>query len=83
DPKVGPVGSHAIMEVWEDSLALKIHDSLDVQWTSADVVRIGTLKDLVLWIDVVPESLSGDKGVVVASKCREILFQYVITDVDV
>ena len=39
-----PVGNHALKEVWEDNLALKIHallDSMKVDWTSTDVVRIG------------------------------------------
>ncbi|KAJ7760913.1 hypothetical protein B0H16DRAFT_1812172 [Mycena metata] len=87
-----PVGNHAIKEVWEDDLALKIHtllDSLDVKWTSTDVMRIAVPEDsdsssfVVLWIGVMPESLSGDKGVVVVSKCREILLEYDLADVEV
>ena len=38
------VGNHAINEVWEDNLALKLRallDSMKVKWTSTDVVRIG------------------------------------------
>ncbi|KZT04526.1 uncharacterized protein LAESUDRAFT_715565 [Laetiporus sulphureus 93-53] len=85
-----PVGNHPLSEVWEDGLALKIHDLLDtmkVKWTSIDVVRIRDVETssapVILWIGVVPASLSGEDGVVVASKCRELLVEYGITDVDV
>ncbi|KAE9397856.1 hypothetical protein BT96DRAFT_859655 [Gymnopus androsaceus JB14] len=85
-----PVGNHALQEVWEDNLALKLHALLEVmqvKWTSTDVVRIGNLGEseapAILWIGVMPKSLSGDDGVVVASKCRDILVEYDITDIDV
>ncbi|TFY68395.1 hypothetical protein EVG20_g3582 [Dentipellis fragilis] len=88
-----PVGDHAVKEVWEDKLALKLHallDSMEVKWTSTDVVRIGNADEpyrsapVVLWIGVIPTSLSGADGVVVASKCKELLVaEYNITDVDV
>ncbi|KAF8325423.1 uncharacterized protein EI90DRAFT_3019067 [Cantharellus anzutake] len=38
---------------------------------------------LTIWIGVVPASLSGNDGVVVVSKCRELLEEYNIADVDV
>ncbi|TFY70698.1 hypothetical protein EVG20_g2313 [Dentipellis fragilis] len=88
-----PVGDHAVKEVWEDNLALKLHallDSMEVKWTSTDVVRIGNAEEpyksapVILWIGVTPASLSGADGVVVASKCKELLVvEYSITDVDV
>ena len=85
-----PVGNHAIKEVWEDNLALKIHTLLDskrVKWTSTDVVRIGFVDEsftsVILWIGVIPTSLSGDNGVVVASGCKDILTENGITDVEV
>ena len=90
------VGTHAIKEVWEDNLALKVHallDSMKVKWTSTDVVRIKDASWLhryressapvILWIGVMPGSLSYPDGSVVASKCRELLVEYDITDVDV
>ena len=43
-----PVGNHALKEVWEGNLALRIHallDSMNVKWTSTDVVRIGDVVD--------------------------------------
>ncbi|KAA1477184.1 hypothetical protein DENSPDRAFT_844369 [Dentipellis sp. KUC8613] len=88
-----PVGEHAIKDVWEDNLALKLHallDAMEVKWTSTDVVRIGNEDEpyhsapVILWIGVIPASLSGADGVEVASKCKEILVaEYNITDVDV
>ncbi|KAJ6580227.1 hypothetical protein B0H10DRAFT_2235420 [Mycena sp. CBHHK59/15] len=84
------VGNHALKETWEGNLALKVHallDSMKVMWTSTDVVRIGNTGEssapVILWIGVMPASLSGDDGVVVASKCRELLVEYDIADVNV
>ncbi|EDR14456.1 uncharacterized protein LACBIDRAFT_321527 [Laccaria bicolor S238N-H82] len=88
------VGEHKIQDVWEDGLASKIHALLDekqVDWTSTDVVRIAAVerwKDLrssvVLWIGVVPESLSYERGVDVALRCQRVLVDdYGIEDVDV
>ncbi|KAH9986587.1 hypothetical protein BJV77DRAFT_965122 [Russula vinacea] len=84
------VGNHALKQVWEDDLALKLHailNSMEVKWTSTDVVRIANEGEssapVILWIGVIPKSLSGDDGVIVASKCRELLVEFNITDVDV
>ncbi|KAN0079685.1 hypothetical protein V8E54_004899, partial [Elaphomyces granulatus] len=70
------VGNHALTEVWEGNLDLKILTLLDemkVKWTSTDIVRIGNAGEssapIILWIGVRPTSLSGDDGVVVASRC--------------
>jgi hypothetical protein len=44
-----PVGNHPLREVWEDNLALKLHallDSMKVDWTSTEVVRIGKLGEV-------------------------------------
>ena len=85
-----PVGDHKLKDVWEDNLALKLHallDSVNVKWTSTDVVRIGNAGEssapIILWIGVIPKSLSGNDGVIVASKCRGLLSNYNIVDVDV
>jgi len=84
------VGSHALKEVWEDNLALKLHDCLDsmkIEWTSTDVVRIGNVGEssapIVIWIGVMPLSLSHRDGIIVASKCRELVLEHGISDVDV
>lgn len=84
-----PVGRHALSVVWEDSLALRLHtllDLMEVKWTSTDIVRIGipdNVFPVILWIGVMPKSLSGDVGSVVASQCRDLLLEYGIADVDV
>ena len=88
-----PVGNHAIAHVWEDKLAPKVHTllkSMEVKWTSIDILPIGYDDGqypgpypVVVWIGVVPASLSGADGVVVAHLCRQILEEYHITDVDV
>jgi hypothetical protein len=84
------VGNHPLKETWEDNLALKLHallESMKVKWTSTDVVRIGNAGDssapVILWIGVIPASLTGNDGVIVASKCRGLLVEHNIADVDV
>ncbi|KAE9384186.1 hypothetical protein BT96DRAFT_929422 [Gymnopus androsaceus JB14] len=92
EPKeLRPIGEHAIEEVWEDDLALKLHTLLEmmqVKWTSTDVVRIGyprqSYAPVVIWIGVMPRSLSADDGVAVVARCRELLVvEYDITDVEI
>ena len=85
-----PVGNHKLKGAWEDRLAPKLHallDSMNVKWTSTDVVRIGNAGEssapVILWIGVMPRSLSGSDGIVVASKCRGLLSKDNIADVDV
>ena len=77
-----PAGNHALTEVWEDNIASIIIDLLDtmkVKWTSADIVRIGKAEEpsapvpVIPWIGVMPASLSGAEGIIVASKCRKLL----------
>jgi len=84
------VGIHILNDVWEDKLAPKVHDLLNsrnVKWTSTDVVRIGNAGDpffpIILWIGVLPESLSGGDGIVVACKCKDLLEEHGIADLDV
>jgi hypothetical protein len=84
------IGDHALEAVWEDKLAPRLHDLLDsmkVKWTSTDVVRIRIIGEssapVILWIGVMPTSLSGDDGVAVASRCQELLGEYDIADVNV
>ncbi|KAG8972565.1 hypothetical protein FRC05_009798 [Tulasnella sp. 425] len=86
------VGNRALklQEAWEGDLAPKLFallDSMKVKVTSTDILRIGNAGEsfapVVLWIGVMPASLSGNDGVVVAYKCRELLLEYDITDVDV
>jgi hypothetical protein len=89
--ELGTVGNHAIKEAWETLYhkVLALLDEMEVKWISVDIVRIGNAEEdmhfapVILWIGVMPASLSGRDGVVVASKCREILVEHGITDVDV
>lgn len=85
-----PVGDHPLNAVWEDKLAHRLFDllkSMKVEWTSTDIVRMRIAGEssapVILWIGVMPKSFSGDDGVVVASKCQELLREYDIDDVDV
>ncbi|TDL24745.1 hypothetical protein BD410DRAFT_813675 [Rickenella mellea] len=75
------VGNHALKEVHA------LLDSKEVKWTSTDVVRIGDVEEsstpVVLWIGVIPASLSNEEGRVVALKCHGLFEDYGITDVDV
>jgi len=52
-------------------------DSKGVKWTSLDPIRMGYASEssppVIVWIGVVPGSLTGEKGVEVATHCRGIL----------
>ncbi|KAJ3006057.1 hypothetical protein HKX48_000328 [Thoreauomyces humboldtii] len=74
------VGNHSIASVWEDNLAFGIHSLLErenVAWTSTDVVRIGVAQEknapVILWIGVLPDSLSFEAGRKVVSACQVLL----------
>jgi len=85
-------GQHQLLDLWEDNLALNVHDILDqneVNWSSTDIVRIAHVDEpsgnLILWIGVRPHPtpLSYDVGINVALQCKRLLLDYHITDVDV
>ncbi|KDQ08186.1 hypothetical protein BOTBODRAFT_180091 [Botryobasidium botryosum FD-172 SS1] len=85
-----PIGSNApkLKEAWGGSLPSKLKallDSMEVKWTSLDIIRIRTAfhAPIVLWIGVIPASLPGRDGINAACKCRELLEKYDITDVEV
>lgn len=52
-----------------------------------DIVRIGypemSRPPVILWVGIMPASLSGEDGVAVARECWELLEEHDITDVDV
>jgi hypothetical protein len=86
-------GKHELlMELWEDNLAIKVHNILNknqVDWSSTDIIRI-THDDepdgkLILWIGVWihPTCLSYEVGIDVALQCKRLLLDHGITDVDV
>lgn len=85
-----PVGPHALDCVWEPVVASAIEaylGSQEVAWTSLDPARIGYAGgdsfSVVIWIGVIPGSLSGTKGIEVALGCRAILMENGILDVHV
>ncbi|KAG9082332.1 hypothetical protein FRC06_005116, partial [Ceratobasidium sp. 370] len=90
-------GEHKIFEAWEDSLALKVHailDQNDVDWSSTEIVRISYVDeppgDIILWIGIWhPNSRHGSTplsykvAINVALKCKNLLEQYGIMDINV
>ena len=87
-----PVTNHPLLKIWGDSLAFKLialldSDSMKVKFTSLDIIRIGIAEEdyapVILWIGVIPASLSRSDGTNVAAKCKELLIEHNITDVDV
>ncbi len=84
------IGNHPLKAVWEDNLALQIHDILKskgVKWTSTDLARIGFVGESVapalVWIGVKPGTLSGEDGLAVAKECKQLLVASKILDVEV
>ncbi|QRV93321.1 hypothetical protein RhiJN_21339 [Ceratobasidium sp. AG-Ba] len=85
-----PVGPHALDAIWESVVASAIEaylTSQEVAFTSVDPARIGYVGSeffpVIIWVGVVPGSLSGAKGVEVAVGCRAILTDHGITNVHV
>ncbi|KAH9941302.1 uncharacterized protein BXZ73DRAFT_98518 [Epithele typhae] len=85
-----PVGPHDLDRVWEPTVASAIEAYLasqQVAWTSLDPARIGYVGGesfpVIIWVGVVPGSLSGAKGVEVALGCRSILTRSGVSDVHV
>jgi hypothetical protein len=84
------VGNHPLMEVWEDGLAIricKVLNSMDVKWTSMDLVRIGvegeSVAPVIVWIGSQPDTLSGKDGLAAAQECKKLLVANDIHDVEV
>lgn len=85
-----PVGEHKIADIWEAGLADRIILYLvtnKVKWTSLDVIRIGIVgkasAPIVLWIGVLPRSLSDQIGRDVALEVHKILQDSGTTDIHV
>ncbi|KAF8959249.1 hypothetical protein BDZ97DRAFT_1761585 [Flammula alnicola] len=84
-----PVFNHEIVNVW-GVLGPKVCDCLDseqVRWTSVDVVRFAKVGEapgpVVLWIGVMPQSLSGEDAHTAAVGCLQLLESFQLTDVEV
>jgi len=83
-------GQHKLQGLWEEELGPQIHQLLEdkgVRWTSTDVVRIGYATEatapMVIWIAVIPNSLSREHGEMVAIECKNLLLKSKIDDVEV
>jgi hypothetical protein len=85
-----PLGFHPLQDIWEATVGpAMIHylDSKGVKWTSLDPVRIGHAGDssppAIVWIGVLPNSLTAEIGVEVAIHCKGILSTHDIHDLHV
>jgi len=90
-----PVCIHAISSVWHEvgERIFKYFDSIGLKWTSIDPVRfaetsiyqsvLNTPSPLFLWVGVLPGSLSPELAKGPALRCKEILSEYGITDVEI
>ncbi|KDN36430.1 hypothetical protein RSAG8_10822, partial [Rhizoctonia solani AG-8 WAC10335] len=81
-----PVGPHHLNQVWEGIILPAMDEYLmgeGVQYTSLDPVRIGTADEssppVIIWIGVIPGSLSAERGIEVAVHCRSILTNHTST----
>lgn len=86
-----PVYDHKIRDVWE-ALGPRVFECLDskqVKWTSVDIVCFKFAKDgeppgpVVIWIGVMPQSLSGEDAHTAAIGCLQLLKLFQLTDVEV
>jgi hypothetical protein len=84
------IGLHPLREIWEATVGPAMVDYLDskgVKCTSLDPVRMGYAGEssppVIIWMGVVPGSLSAEDGVEVATRCKSILLAHDIDDVHV
>ena len=82
--------SHPLRAIWEVTVGPAIVEYLNTagaNWTSLDPVRIGFIGGSsplpIIWLGVVPDSLSATEGVEVATHCKGILSAHDIDDVHV
>lgn len=90
-PGVGNL-NHPIREAWSN-LAPKIIailNSMSVRWRLLQVVRIAYEEEftaqsapVIIWITVTPKSLSGNDGLIAASRCQKLLEENDIEDFEV
>jgi len=88
--EASPVGSHPLQKIWEATVgpAMIVYlDSKEVKCTSLDPVRMGYAGDssppVIVWMGVLPGTLSAEDGIEVATRCKEILSAHAIDDVHV
>ena len=89
--EASPIGLHPLREIWEASVGPAIVGYLDskgVKWTSLDPVRIGYAESdssppAIVWMGVVPGTLSAEDGIEVATHCKSILSAHGVNDTHV
>lgn len=89
--ELSPLGfNHPLRKLWEPTVGPDIASYLDamgVEWSSLDPVRIGYVDDpsppAILWVGVLPGTLTAEVGVNVAVHCKDILSANGINDVHV
>jgi len=84
-----PCFNHAIALVWH-RLGKQIYeyfDSIDLKWTSIDPVYFVEAGEfpgpLFLWVGVMPKTLSRNDAEVAARRCKDILAEHEIMDVEI
>jgi hypothetical protein len=82
-----PIGLHPLREIWGATVGptmVGYLDSKGVKWTSLDPVRMGYAGEssppIIVWMGVVPGSISGEEGIKVTTHCKSILSAH---DIDV
>ncbi|KAL5478231.1 hypothetical protein ACEPAI_2415 [Sanghuangporus weigelae] len=84
-----PICTHAIVSVWHQlgEQIYKYFDSRELKWTSIDPVRFAEVEKepgpLFLWVGVMPGTLSHNDAEDAAVRCKEILLEYKIVDIEI
>ncbi|KAF8638736.1 hypothetical protein AX16_010459 [Volvariella volvacea WC 439] len=88
--EASPLGFHPLQEIWETTVGPAMVAYLDtkgVKWTSLDPIRMGYAGDssppAIVWMGVLPGSLTAEIGLEVATYCKGILSAHDIDDVHV
>lgn len=85
-----PTGKHPLCDIWKG----QVDDAMDaflmqskVDYSSIDLVRMKEVNEsagpMIVWVGVVPDSLSAERGIKVAVGLRAILLEHGIQDVHV
>lgn len=90
-----PVGKHAIVPLWNDStgsLRCKILEAVEnIDWNAIDILRCGStdfkdrdlVRPVVLFVSVEPRCTTWLNGRAVSLRCRKVLREHGIHDVEV
>ncbi|KAF5608529.1 hypothetical protein FPANT_453 [Fusarium pseudoanthophilum] len=90
-----PVEKHAVVPLWNDStgpLRSKILEAVeDIDWNALDILRCGStdvkdrrlVRPVILFVSVEPESTTWSDGRAVALRCRDVLREHSIDDIEV